>query len=89
MKHALPLLVLLLASACAAPGTEAPPPAAAASQPAADPAAEDARLLAFLDRAFDEATALSPESLTGLGIKQDYGKLDRYTDEAAREEVAL
>jgi len=41
---------------------------------------EDARFNAFLDAAFDERAALSPETLTGLGIKKDYDKLDNYTD---------
>jgi uncharacterized protein (DUF885 family) len=93
-----PTLLLLLAAtslaACAAPQSQLassapPPPAAAAPAPAAEPAAEEARLLAFVDRAFDEAVALSPEALTGLGLKQDYGRLDRYTDAAAAEELAL
>src|SRR5687768_8473669 len=69
MKTALPIVALLLATACSttanedraipvagATAPEAPPPAAA------DPAAEDARLLAFLDSAFDEAVASSPET---------------------------
>ncbi len=67
-----------VASATAAPAAAEAPAAAAA--PAADPAAEDARLLAFLDRAFDEAVARSPQTMTGLGIKQRYGELDDYTD---------
>ena len=48
---------------------------------------EDARFTAFLDAAFDERLALSPESLTGLGIKQQYDKLDDYTD--AGQEASL
>lgn len=51
---------------------------------AEDPHAEDARLVAFLDRAFDAQIALSPESLTRLGIKTDYDRLDDYTDAAAK-----
>jgi uncharacterized protein (DUF885 family) len=78
VKIALPALALLLASSAAG----LPVPAAASAAPAsrADPAAEDRRLLAFLDRAFDEAAARSPQTLTGLGIKQRYGELDDYTD---------
>ena len=82
-----PHLVLLLAAtslaACtaqqqvAAPATTAAPVPAA---PAADPAAEDARLLAFLDKAFDEAIADAPEILTSLGSKEHYDKLNDYTD---------
>jgi uncharacterized protein (DUF885 family) len=48
----------------------------------ADPSKEDARLLAFLDRAFDEAAARSPEQLTALGRKERYNELDDYTDRA-------
>jgi uncharacterized protein (DUF885 family) len=97
VTHKLPLLALLLtATACAAPQAEAPvAPAATAAiaAPAAaalDPRAEDARLLEFLDRAFEETAARSPQTLTSLGIKQDYGKLDNYTDaeRTARRELA-
>jgi uncharacterized protein (DUF885 family) len=42
--------------------------------------AEDARLNAFLDAAFDANTALSPEAQTALGLKTNYDKLDDYTD---------
>jgi uncharacterized protein (DUF885 family) len=92
-KMLLPVGVSFLA-ACAAPKANvAPPapPAAPAAQAAAlsDAAAEDARLLSFLDRAFDERAARSPETLTGLGIKRDYGKLDEYTDEDAAEALAV
>ena len=91
-----PRIFLLLATtslvaACAtvAPQASAPVVTAAEAAPAASPAAEDARLLAFVDQAFDEAVALSPESLTGLGLKQDYDKLDSYTDAQAAKELAL
>jgi uncharacterized protein (DUF885 family) len=63
--------------------------AAPAATAADDPAAEDARLLQFLDRAFDERIARSPEALTGLGIKQDYAKLDDYTDAAREAQLRL
>ena len=58
-------------------------PVAAATQ------AEDARLNAFLDAAFDEMTALSPESQTALGLKTNYDKLDDYTDAADVRRMAL
>jgi uncharacterized protein (DUF885 family) len=89
-------LTLLLATAaigaCASPAADtgfaaAPPPVQAA--PAADPAAEDARLLTFLDAAFDEAAALSPQTLTSLGIRRDYDKLDDYTDAQNQRQRAL
>ncbi|HEX8225782.1 MAG TPA: DUF885 domain-containing protein [Allosphingosinicella sp.] len=97
MKHALPLLALLLTTACAStsdgrddvPFSDPPAPAQAAAPAAADPAAEDARLLAFLDAAFDEAIATSPETLTALGEKRDYDRLDDYTDAQAQRQQAL
>lgn len=55
----------------------------------ASTAAEDQRLLAFLDKAFDESAALSPETLTNLGIKQDYDKLDDYTDAGRKRQLDL
>jgi uncharacterized protein (DUF885 family) len=51
--------------------------------------AEDARLNAFLDAAFDAALALSPESQTALGLKTNYDKLDDYTDAADVRRMAL
>ncbi|MCG7349990.1 DUF885 domain-containing protein [Sphingomonas sp. ACRSK] len=45
---------------------------------------QDAALLAFLDRAFDEQVALSPETQTHLGFKTNYDRLDDYTDAAAQ-----
>jgi uncharacterized protein (DUF885 family) len=97
MKHASPFLALLLATACSTTsdhrgnGVTADPPApAAASAPAAaEPAAEDTRLLAFLDAAFDEAIASSPETLTALGTKTGYDRLDDYTDAQAERQRAL
>jgi uncharacterized protein (DUF885 family) len=91
----LPLLALLLATACATTPPEAPIPAAepapeaAAAAPAADPAAEDARLLAFLDAAFEESLAASPQSLTSLGRKEQYDRLDDYTQAASERQLAL
>jgi uncharacterized protein (DUF885 family) len=92
MKPQLPLIALLLATAACAPRMEANAPAAAPAAPApaaANPAEETARLNAFLDQAFDEAVAMSPESMTALGIKQDYGKLDDYTDAQNRRALAF
>ncbi len=95
MKSQLPLALLLLSSACAAPQQEtnaaaapaAPEPAAAPL--AAGPAAEDSRLLAFLDAAFEESIATSPQTLTTLGSKKDYHKLNDYTDAQAQRQRAL
>ena len=47
------------------------------------PGAQDQALLQFLDSAFDEQLALSPESQTQLGYKINYDRLDDYTDAAA------
>lgn len=51
--------------------------------------AEDAALLEFLDRAYDEQVALRPETQTVLGFKTDYDRLDDYTDAFALREQAL
>lgn len=89
------LLPVLLLAGCAAQ-TEgvpaAPPVQSAPSQTGAtaqSTAQQDARLLNFLDAAFDAQVALSPESLTSLGSKQDYAKLDDYTLEAEARSLAL
>ncbi|MFN3727216.1 MAG: DUF885 domain-containing protein [Allosphingosinicella sp.] len=91
MKHGLPLLALLLATACTA--TTSTPPVAVAPAPAApvavDTAAEDARLNAFLDAAFDAQVALSPQTQTALGLKTNYDRLDDNTDAARQRSLAL
>jgi uncharacterized protein (DUF885 family) len=99
MKNALPLLALLLTTACtttresdAVTVTDRvlDEVAARASAPAmADPAAEDARLVAFLDAAFDESIASSPQTLTALGTKTNYDRLDNYTDAQAERQRAM
>ena len=66
--------------------------AAAATIPAVsatDPAAEDQRLMAFLDAAFEEQLARSPQGLTGLGRKEQYDRLNNYTDAYRQEGLAL
>lgn len=50
---------------------------------------EDARFMKFLDEAFDERAALSPETLTSLGIKQRYDRLDDYSEVGAKMELVL
>jgi len=50
---------------------------------------EDARLAAFFERAFQERIALSPQTMTSLGIRTDYDKLDDATDAAAERALAL
>ncbi|WP_332654844.1 DUF885 domain-containing protein [Brevundimonas sp.] len=59
------------------------------AQPAAEAQSEDARLAAFFEQAFQERIALSPQSMTALGIKRDYDKLDDTTDAAADRSLAL
>jgi uncharacterized protein (DUF885 family) len=97
MKLSKATVTSLLASAsllaCSTPRTDAPQTAsatpAAQANALSSAAAEDARLLSFLDRAFDERAARSPEALTGLGIKRDYGKLNDYTEQNAADALAL
>ena len=79
MSRRFSILALLLAASCADPNAQpqpAPPPGAAA----VDPAAEDARLVEFLDAAFDEQAERDPQFLTSLGIKRHYDRLNDYTD---------
>ncbi|MES2288144.1 MAG: DUF885 domain-containing protein [Pseudomonadota bacterium] len=75
MRAALALLLLSAAPIVHA-ATTAPAPVAQAGP-------QDAALLQFLDKAFDEQIALSPESQTQLGFKTNNDKLDDYTDAAA------
>ena len=74
-------MVALLPAATPAPIQVPAPTTSAATQ--------DAALIRFLDRAYDEQLALSPESQTQLGLKTDYGRLDDYTDAAAVRAQAL
>ncbi|RIX26977.1 DUF885 domain-containing protein [Sphingomonas edaphi] len=98
MKPLLPLslsLLLLSTTACVpATGTApvvAPAPVATpvATTPALDPAAEDQRLTAFLDAAFEEQLARSPQGLTSLGRKEQYDRLDSYTEAYRADGLAL
>lgn len=75
MRAAIALLLLSAAPVVHA-ATTAPAPVAQAGP-------QDAALLQFLDKAFDEQVALSPESQTQLGFKTNNDKLDDYTDTAA------
>ncbi|WP_294173493.1 DUF885 family protein [uncultured Sphingomonas sp.] len=92
MKQLLPLSAFLLATACAAVPPGAPPapaPAAPVQAPPVDPAAEDRRFTAFLDAAFEAQAARSPQFLTSLGRKEQYDRLDIYTDEYRQQGLAL
>ena len=84
---ALPLALLM--AGCAAQTDPVMSAPATQTGPAASTAAEDARLLAFLDAAFDAQVALSPEYLTSLGSRQDYDRLGDYTLESEARSLAL
>lgn len=77
-----PLALLLATAACTAtaPGGQAVVNTVTLTEPAPDPAAEDARLITFLDAAFDAQAALNPQQQTSLGLKTNYDKLNDYTD---------
>jgi uncharacterized protein (DUF885 family) len=88
MKLRLPLAALLFATAaCTASTRQGGAAPAAAAQPSA--AAEDARLLAFLDAAFEEQIADNPQTLTSLGSKRLYHRLNDYTDAYRQQQLAL
>jgi uncharacterized protein (DUF885 family) len=72
------VFAMLLLSVAMPLQASAPAPA-----PQAQPGAQDAALLKFLDDAFDAQIALSPEAQTQLGFKTDNDRLDDYTDAAA------
>lgn len=61
----------------------------APAAPAAAAQSEDARLNAFFEQAFQARIALSPQSMTALGLKTDYDKLDDVSDAAADRSLAL
>lgn len=83
----------LLVSSAAAVALLTGGPAVALAQTPASAAApaqtEDARLAAFFEQAFQERIALSPQSMTSLGLKTDYDKLDDATDAASDRALAL
>lgn len=90
MRHALALLLVAtapLVQADAAPPQAAPPKAGPPRSAAT--ATQDAALLQFLDRAFDEQLDRNPEALTQLGLKTHEDRLDDYTDAGARADQAL
>ncbi|MBA3576228.1 MAG: DUF885 domain-containing protein [Sphingomonas sp.] len=93
MKLLLPLTALLLATTAACTTAPPPPPVqipvALAPAPVVDKVAEDQRLMTFLDAAFEEELARSPQSLTALGRKEQYDRLDIYTDDYRQQGLAL
>ncbi|WP_339914369.1 DUF885 domain-containing protein [uncultured Brevundimonas sp.] len=78
--------VLLLTACAGIPAPVAPTGTPVAVIPAQS---EDARLDAFFDQAFREQIALSPQSMTALGIKTDYDRLNDYTPAADARSLAL
>lgn len=91
MKPFLPLTALLFATACATPPAEPTTRTLTVEAliPEFDQAAEDARLNAFLDAAFDAQASLRPQLLTSLGSKEQYDRLDDFTDEGRQRRLAL
>ena len=87
------LLVSTVAATAVIGAVLAGAPVAVLAQEVAVPAAaaqsEDARLAAFFEQAFQEQIALSPQTMTALGIKRDYDKLNDTTDAAAERALAL
>ncbi|QQN73547.1 DUF885 family protein [Croceicoccus sp. YJ47] len=85
------LLPALLLAGCSAQMGQVPvaTPAPPANPAMSSTAQDDARLLAFLDAAFDAQAALSPETLTSLGSREGYDRLDDYTLAGRRAELAL
>ncbi|MET0405242.1 MAG: DUF885 domain-containing protein [Cystobacter sp.] len=80
-----PVFLALSLGACATPSATRPTPPPSSESRAGE--SEDPRLLAFLDEAYEERLAMSPQGLTSQGSKRDYDKLDDYTE--AREHQAL
>ena len=93
MKLHLPAAALLLSTAACTTAPPPPPPltpvAVVIAPPVVDPAAEDRRLIAFLDTAFDAQAARSPQLLTSLGSKDQYDRLNSYTDAYQQAGLAL
>jgi uncharacterized protein (DUF885 family) len=91
VKLRLPLAAALLAAsagiALAQPADAPPLPAAAPTPVAAE--TEDARLTRFLDAAFDEQNATNPQTLTLLGSRQLYDRLNDYTEAWRQRQLAL
>ncbi|WP_306519097.1 DUF885 family protein [Rheinheimera sp.] len=97
-KSTLALAVTLALLGACSPA-EQPANNQAATQPSAEQSAqkdqtaatqtESEKLNAFFEEAFMAQIQLSPTSMTGLGIKQDYDKWDAFTDEQEDKELAL
>jgi uncharacterized protein (DUF885 family) len=75
MKNLMAVALLALLAACG-PTTPAAPPALTDAQRTEN----DGRLNAFLDAEYEKQLALHPEALTQLGRKDQYDKLDDYSE---------
>ena len=51
--------------------------------------AESAKANAFFERAFEEAIARSPQTMTQLGMKKDYDKWDDHSEQASLDSLLL
>ena len=85
MKLHLPLAAALLAATAGIAIAQQRP---ATPAPAVAPS-EDERLTAFLDAAFDEQIATSPQTLTQLGSRQLYDRLNDFTEAYRQRQLAL
>lgn len=93
MKTRLSLLTVAIATLLTAcePAGQPQSSQSAADQPATSLAPHNASVAAnaYFDQYFDARTALSPQNLTQLGLKQDQDKWDALTDEQTEKELAL
>jgi len=80
---------LALLAGCATAPAPGPAQLQRADAASAQAPTADARLDAFFEQAFQERVALSPQTLTSLGIKTGYDRLDDYTAEADARSLAL
>ena len=87
MKLHLPLAAVLLAATAGI--AIAQPAAAPTAAPAAAAESEDARLTRVLDAAFDAHVATNPQTLTLLGSRQLYDRLNDYTMAYRGRQLAL
>jgi uncharacterized protein (DUF885 family) len=82
--HALPLVAIAVVG-CNRPAQSQPVAATAASTEAAGK--ETTRLNAWLDARYEEELAFSPIEKTRLGRKDDYDKIDDYSERGAQAEL--
>jgi uncharacterized protein (DUF885 family) len=88
---ALAISLALLAACSDAPSNTATVVAPKAAETAITTPSQDvnAQANAFFEKVYQAQLQLSPQSMTGLGIKTDYDKWDAFTDAAADQSLAL